>query len=730
MSAEPPQLTPAERLSALYGKNALEELRQGCLAQAVDEFWATPRAMLHRPEPLVAERGGLNPGHRLDGRPGLSDGTGDPADQPVRYSADSEGRITRATGRWPGGADEELLTYGDGWVEVVSVMHGSVITDVMHAFAREGRVTEVRTSLGAVETYRYDADGRLLGWVEEYPKHDVANDIRCLHDPASGELETIFFKNRGSDLESVVYDARLLREEEPGPSLEELATHLAEGLHRAVAAATRQALGRLAPADEAAAVGLWMSRQASGGHVSLPPAGVLLTERHIRQVRRTDPEIEDRLFYVPEGSDTAVQLDVLGAADRETLRRVRQLNQRIASESGEPLAERTAVAAAARILREVCARLNGDPAPLPLVVLAARPDGEFWPHLAYDEPHRDPEEEHELIWAAEPYLGLSERGQYSFPEVLAHERRWWLAARLADPARVHDLRMMLRPEGPAADPSLDEGPPPATRAELRELAASLGLGRVADAIASDALIGLALGRDTGGGARSHLGGAPCLPADLSWPCVPGEDRPIAFMASIDCAELPDADGRELLPADGTLLFFADTALGGSVHWGWGEPGTGGRIRVHHVPAGTPVERVPPPAVLLEPDEECSTQVLGQVPVLARPVLTLPESWLARDRYGLTPGESVAYDRLWDRCSTALDDPAGRDGLTDHHQILGHPESLQDDPRGGDQVLLLLVSSDGATGLAYQDGGCVYYLAEPEDLRAGRFDRVIGADASH
>ena len=61
----------------------------------------------------------------------------------------------------------------------------------------------------------------------------------------------------------------------------------------------------------------------------------------------------------------------------------------------------------------------------------------------------------------------------------------------------------------------------------------------------------------------QLGGLPRLPVGMEWPA-----GPLPFVASFDCAALPQADGLAL-PADGSLLFFLhhenayDAGLGGS-----------------------------------------------------------------------------------------------------------------------------------------------------------------------
>lgn len=55
---------------------------------------------------------------------------------------------------------------------------------------------------------------------------------------------------------------------------------------------------------------------------------------------------------------------------------------------------------------------------------------------------------------------------------------------------------------------------------------------------------------------SHLGGVPELPETFQWPVF--EETPLAFLACLDLAHLPDHSGLEWLPRLGRLLFFYDT----------------------------------------------------------------------------------------------------------------------------------------------------------------------------
>lgn len=64
---------------------------------------------------------------------------------------------------------------------------------------------------------------------------------------------------------------------------------------------------------------------------------------------------------------------------------------------------------------------------------------------------------------------------------------------------------------------------------------------------------------------SFLGGYPQLPPTTRWPAAANSDqsyanRPIAFLAQIDCSEIPEFDGRSILPKDGTLFFFYNTSI--------------------------------------------------------------------------------------------------------------------------------------------------------------------------
>jgi hypothetical protein len=99
---------------------------------------------------------------------------------------------------------------------------------------------------------------------------------------------------------------------------------------------------------------------------------------------------------------------------------------------------------------------------------------------------------------------------------------------------------------------------------------------------------------------TFFGGLPCVPDSFVWPrrayqWVPGgpSDRPLTFLGQVDCAALPRADGRDLLPRDGALQFF--------VHWDLFENEDGDAVEtglVQHVP-GRPDEwrEAEPPADL-------------------------------------------------------------------------------------------------------------------------------------
>lgn len=62
---------------------------------------------------------------------------------------------------------------------------------------------------------------------------------------------------------------------------------------------------------------------------------------------------------------------------------------------------------------------------------------------------------------------------------------------------------------------------------------------------------------------SYLGGLPKLPANMKWPSakVGGRQRALSFVAQVALADVPRVGGRELLPAGGTLFFFAEMVTG-------------------------------------------------------------------------------------------------------------------------------------------------------------------------
>ena len=146
--------------------------------------------------------------------------------------------------------------------------------------------------------------------------------------------------------------------------------------------------------------------------------------------------------------------------------------------------------------------------------------------------------------------------------------------------------------------------------------------------------------------RTHLGGVPLLPADFDYPTFTGEgtdgvkNRPLSFLAQIDCAEIHALDCDSLLPDHGILSFFYEQE---SAYWEC-TPENPGCARVYwfedihalretRLPEDLPADlRVPPVPIRLSqtvelPDYE---ELMGSPEILRQTGLAFDENNIAMD----------------------------------------------------------------------------------------------------
>src|SRR5437773_119943 len=100
-----------------------------------------------------------------------------------------------------------------------------------------------------------------------------------------------------------------------------------------------------------------------------------------------------------------------------------------------------------------------------------------------------------------------------------------------------------------------------TREELKTALFDAGLGRIAKPLAdlSEPCVLVttrAQSYETMPVGRSRIGGWPDLPATIEWPCW--RDKPLAFLAQINLAELTSFECCKVLPKSGHLWFFYDS----------------------------------------------------------------------------------------------------------------------------------------------------------------------------
>lgn len=245
---------------------------------------------------------------------------------------------------------------------------------------------------------------------------------------------------------------------------------------------------------------------------------------------------------------------------------------------------------------------------------------------------------------------------------------------------------------------------------------------------------------------SKFGGRPDVPADFIWPVFETDtreddqvkERPLAFLAQFDCAQLAPLDPEGLLPKEGVLSFFYELE---SQRWGY-DPKDAGCARVFWfegplAPAEFPAE--------LEEDfrlPEMAAQLSGATDAPdfqdACPALEYP--WTANDY------------RIFDQARREL----GMDYPANRSQLLGWPDIIQNNmtlqcelisrgyylggswekipleersalrtPGVRDWQLLFQLDTveNGDFELMFGDCGRIYFYIRREDLAQRRFDRV-------
>ena len=197
------------------------------------------------------------------------------------------------------------------------------------------------------------------------------------------------------------------------------------------------------------------------------------------------------------------------------------------------------------------------------------------------------------------------------------------------------------------------------------LAAGLSDGRGEHRVAADAQWGIVLG--PGGAGVSRLGGAPVLAAGTPWPHA--DDRPLTHLATIALDELPAVDGREHLPDDGLLSFFAELAAKPS--WSRSSPDdeTRARARRRHPHARRRARRT-------------SRHRRAMRSIEQRVAAGRPPATAASSRYGRRRARQHVVERL----AEAVNGPTSR-------QLLGHPWPVQEDPREPGQIVLFHIADD-------------------------------------
>jgi uncharacterized protein YwqG len=227
---------------------------------------------------------------------------------------------------------------------------------------------------------------------------------------------------------------------------------------------------------------------------------------------------------------------------------------------------------------------------------------------------------------------------------------------------------------------------------------------------------------------SRIGGVPDVPPDFKWPDLKGV--PQSFVAQIYLDEVHPYDTGGALPASGILWFFYD-----AMQETFGaDPEDRGGWHVMFSDDYPGLQRIAVPAELPAESQfkACSASFASEVTLSQSPQLDIPD-------FDWTDDEVQKYETLLSTFPTPEDHGAV------HHQLLGNPQTIQDDMRLECQLashgmtdindpranelskgamewqLLLQIDTDETIGMRWGDAGMLYYWLKASDLQKHVFD---------
>jgi uncharacterized protein YwqG len=229
---------------------------------------------------------------------------------------------------------------------------------------------------------------------------------------------------------------------------------------------------------------------------------------------------------------------------------------------------------------------------------------------------------------------------------------------------------------------------------------------------------------------SRVGGVPDVPPGFNWP--ERKDVPQSFIAQINLDDVHQYDTNGTLLSSGMLWFFYDAkqetyGADPADRGGWG-------VIFSDDYAGLQRTAAPDKLPAESQFKACSVSFASEVTLSQSPQLDIPD-------FDWTDEEIQKYETLL----ATFPDPD--DHAAVHYQLLGNPQTIQDDMRLECQLashgvtdindpraaklskgikewqLLLQIDTDERIGMRWGDAGMLYFWITESDLKAHSFDHT-------